>query len=269
MDWIDNLLRVLGFAWLGGLLAIVGLAFAVLTYLWTRRRTKFTYVHLGEHLLGSTSDKLPPAIAVQYNGISIPRLTKTVIIIWNDGENTISRSDIVNKDPLRLQVGKDGHILSASILKTSRDVIDFKLDDAESPNEALLTFDFLDAKDGAVIEVLHTSTERKPRLLGTLKGLPQGFQSLGQFKRPNQRMAKNRAVSKILAFILSPIALAAAGFSLGLFGPHPDFLAVTPRVDSSASALLGVVSGFVATWAASSWASRRRYPKSLYLDALE
>lgn len=185
MPWIDEALRVLGLGWIGGLLGIGGLISGYVSYV-RSRRTKMAYVHLGEHLLGSAADTLPPLINVLYDEISIPRLTKTLVIILNNGENTINGADIVPKDPLRLQVGSDGEILSVSLLKTSRAVTDFQIASAESTasNEALLKFDFLDANDGVVVEILHTSTDRQPRISGTLRGLPQGFTNLGQFTRP-------------------------------------------------------------------------------------
>lgn len=156
------------------------------------------YVHLGEHLLGSAADTLPPLINVLYDGISIPRLTKTLVIIWNNGENTINGADIVPKDPLRLQVGSDGEILSISLLKTSRAVTDFQIASGESAatNEAVLKFDFFDANDGVVVEILHTSTDRQPRISGTLRGLPQGFTNLGQFTRPKPQKRSRKKDSQ-------------------------------------------------------------------------
>ncbi|WP_110950449.1 hypothetical protein [Pseudomonas bohemica] len=270
MPWIDDALRVLGLNWLNGLIAIASFFFAFLSYVWTRRRTKLAYVYVGEHLLGSASDTLPPAIVVQYNGISIPRLTKTVVVIWNDGENPITADNLVASDPLRLEIGGEGEILSVAILKKTREVTNFRLADSapQLSKQASLTFDFLDAKDGAVVEILHTSTERKPRLLGTLIGLPKGFTNLGQFTRPKaKRKSKNKVVAKLSAWVFSPLFVAFIGFLMAIYGPRPAFLFDLP--ESSLSAMVGVVCGFLITWAFHSWTSRRRYPKNLDLEALE
>jgi hypothetical protein len=267
---LENTLSLLGLGWLGTLLGIGGLVFAFFTYLWTRRRTKLAYVYLGEHLLGSASDSLPPAIVVQYDGISIPRLTKTHVIIWNNGENTISGTDIVPKDPLRLQVGEDGKILSVSVIKTSRDVIDVKLlpINNDYPYQALLTFDYLDAKDGVVVEILHTSTERKPRVRGTLRGLPQGFSNYGQFTRPKPQKKSNSKLYKAVDFIFSPPVFVAIGFLCAIFGPRPDFF-LRPENEKLISAVAGGLSGLMTIWAAKRWEARRKYPKTLHLEALE
>ncbi|WP_162094260.1 hypothetical protein [Pseudomonas chlororaphis] len=264
MSWIDYAQSLLDKSWLGTLLGIAGLVFGGLTYLWTRKRTSLAYVHLGEHLLGSASDALPSEIVVQYNGISIPRLTKSILIFWNSGENTIKGEDIVAKDPLRFHVGDDGRILSILILKSSRVVNDFSLlpPREEDINEMEFTFNFLDANDGVVVEILHTSTDRKPRIKGTLRGLPLGFRNLGQFTRPKpQKSGKLRSISSNLL----PIVMVLGGFLTAVYGPRPSFLA-NPDTGLFFYSFLGA---FVGMWLNNRFWTRRKYPKSLHTEALE
>lgn len=271
MPGIDEALRVLGLGWISGLLGIGGLIFGYVSYVRSRRRTKMAYVHLGEHLLGSTADSLPPLIDVLYDGIAIPRLTKTLVIIWNNGENTIDGADIVPKDPLRLQVGADGEILSVSLLKTSRAVTDIRIDYAESTeaNEALLKFDFLDANDGVVVEILHTSTDRKPRISGTLRGLPKGFTNLGQFTRPKPQKKIRKDLTSKVAFAIALVSVTATGFLTAIFNNQLSTDDIPARLSSASSAIFGALVGFIGMWAINAFASRRRYPKSLHLEALE
>ncbi|WP_321863405.1 hypothetical protein [Pseudomonas paraveronii] len=266
MSWIDYAQSLLDKSWLGTLLGIAGIVFGVLTYLWTRKRTSLAYVHLGEHLLGSASDALPQQIVVQYNGISIPRLTKSIVILWNNGENTVNGEDIVAKDPLRFHVGDDGQILSILILKSSRAVNDFSFLSTPSAkaNEEVFTFNFLDANDGVVVEILHTSTDRKPRIKGTLKGLPQGFRNLGQFIRPKPQKSKPGKLQP-LGSILLPIGVALTGFLTAVYGPRPWFLA-NSDTGLLVYSFLGVVVGM---WLNNRFWTRRKYPKSLHTEALE
>ncbi|MGA3678874.1 hypothetical protein [Pseudomonas graminis] len=265
---LESALSVLGQGWLGTLLGIGGIVFAFFTYVWTRRRTRLAYVFFGEHLLGSATDALPAAIDVQYDGVSIPRLSKSQIIIWNDGENIIPGTDIVTKDPLRLQVGDDGKILSVSVIKTSRDVIDVKLVDQDHPSKVLLTFDYLDANDGFVIEILHTSTDRKPSVKGTLRGLPQGISNYGQFTRPKPQKETKGKIFKALNVIFSPPVFVIIGFLFAVFGPHPAFL-TRPDSTGALSTVAGAASGLLTLWVGRRWEGRRKYPKSLHLEALE
>lgn len=267
MSWIDYAQGLLEKSWLGTLLGITGIVIAVLTYLWTRRRTSLAYVYLGEHLLGSASDALPPEIVVQYNGISIPRLTKSILILWNSGENTINGEDIVAKDPLRFHVGGDGRILSAVILKSTRAVNDFSIPKPPDGDvsEMEFTFNFLDKNDGVVVEVLHTSTDRKPSIKGTLKGLPQGFRNLGQFTRPKPQK-KTSGKLRSITWILSPPVMAVGGFLTAVYGPRPAFFLTNPDSGLFFYSFLGA---FVGMWLNNRFWTRRKYPKSLHTEALE
>lgn len=265
---LDKALSVLGLGWVGTLLGIGGLLFAFYTYAWPRSRTKLAYVYFGEHLLGSAKDALPPAIDVQYDGISIPRLSKTQVIIWNNGESTIAGTDIVPRDPLRLQIGEDGRILAASVIKASREVIDFKVVDQDQPHEVLLTFDYMDANDGVVVEILHTSTDRKPRIRGTLRGLPRGPVNQGQFTRPKPQKKPKSKFSKAVDIVFSPPIFAVIGFLCAVFGPRPEFL-TRPENMSALAVIAGAISGLLTLWVGKRWEARRKYPKSLHLEALE
>lgn len=267
MSWFDNAQSLMDKTWLGSLLGIVSFIAAIIFYFWPRKQTRLSYVHLGEHVLGSASDTLPSAIVVQYNGISIPRLTKSILIFWNSGENTVKGEDIVAKDPLRVHVGDDGQILSAVILKSSRAVNDFSI--LKTPdiaaNEITFDFSFLDKDDGAVVEILHTSTDRKPRIRGTLKGLPQGFRNLGQFTRPKPQKNKTGALLSTFTTSLFPaLVFSSAAFLFAMYFPRPEIISA-----GTFNGLMGALGGFSSAWLGHAWTTRRRYPKSLHLEALE
>ncbi|MDD0998863.1 hypothetical protein M5G20_23780 [Pseudomonas sp. TNT2022 ID1044] len=261
MPWVDQAMSILNQGWFS---ILVGTIVAVVTYRLARQRTSLAYVYLGEHLLGSSSDSLPPAIVVQYNGSSIPRLTKSIIIIWNSGENTLSGGDIVDKDPLRFHIA-DGRILSLSVLKTGRAVNDFRIltTPGEDTNEVEFTFDFLDANDGAVVEILHTSTDRQPRIKGTLRGLPRGARNFGRFLRTKPRKKPTRGKIPDLLFYLG---VAASGALFAASGGRLEFLSDLGRAGTIAASFLG---GFAGMWATNWYFTKRKYPKSLHTEALE
>ena len=152
MHWINTILELLSPGWVGTIVGLLGLMAAVVTYLLTRPRTRLAYCYTGKRLLGLTTDGLPEGITVHYRGQDIPRLTRTLVVLWNVGEKTILGDDIVAADPLRLKLRGDGRVLAATVLKTKRDVCEIKvLPNASCPSETYIRFAFLDAGDGAVI----------------------------------------------------------------------------------------------------------------------
>jgi hypothetical protein len=179
MEWfqraVDFFQVTLSLAWVGSILAIFGILISYMFYIYSRQRGLLRYGQSGERLLGLTAAGLPEGVTVLYRGDDIPRLTRTIFWLWNDGERTFRRSDLVANDHLRLEIIGVGGILAASVLKQARDVCDFDLVlDPSDPTKVLISFEFLDKKDGAVLEILHSSDQHFMKIRGTIIGLPSG-----------------------------------------------------------------------------------------------
>ncbi|WP_460417393.1 hypothetical protein [Pseudomonas sp. microsymbiont 2] len=281
MSWFDDTLKLLSPGWVGSLIGLAGLIGALVVYFLTRKRTSLSYGFVAEHLLGSSSDSLPPQITVQFNGNPIPRLTRSVIVLWNSGENTVMGSDIVERDPLRFHVGTDGKVLSVAVLKASRTVNDFTVQKAspEAPNEAVLHFNFLDSNDGAVVEILHTSEERRPSINGTVRGIPKGLKSIGRIARSSglkidMEGKPARALQLMLSGIATWVPIALGAFmALSGFLMSTDLVKVSFPVEkaqefpSTPMILAGVA--YACMGVVMLYSERRRHPKCLHIDALD
>lgn len=270
MDVIDLILGTLTKGWVGSIIGLLGLAAAVITYVLTRQRTLLVYRSTGDRLLGLTGE-LPPEITVQFHGQNIPRLTRSLVVIWNAGEKTISRADIALGDPLRIVLPDDSRILSSAVLRASRDVIQFTCEpDANTANEANIHFEFLDAGDGAVLEFLHTSEARHTAIRGTIRGLPKGIRS-----GPILGRRVIRGAIQIPRF-LSPRLIGWVAIGTGLVITATGLLVPWTELEQSAEKevrpdLVLASAGFfyVALGLVLTWLTRRRYPKTLHIDSLE
>lgn len=278
MSWFENTLNVLSPGWVGSLIGLAGLLAALIAYLRSQKRTSLSFAYLGEHLLGSESAALPEGISVQYHGVNIPRLTRSIIVLWNSGENTILGSDVVDIDPLRLSVGTDGEVLSASILKASRTVNDFRIrhPSAHAPNEAVVEFNYFDSKDGVVVEVLHTSAGRHPDIKGTLRGLPQGVKSAGRMSRSPSLLKRVGPGRFLPSFILLrmtswvPILMGLTFMLTALFGNAEIINTVmTLNIEKSSNAVFAMGVFYVGMGLVSLYLFRRKHPKNLHVEALE
>lgn len=270
MQWIKDALELLAPGWVGSLIGFAGIVAAAITYFLTRQRTRFAYRFAGDRLLGLSSDGLPSEITVQYHGKGIERLTRSLIVFWNSGEKTILAEDIVAADPLRLIFGDDGFILSAIVLKQSREVTECSaVPHPKRINEVELKFSFLDSGDGAVVEILHTSEKRYPEIQGTVRGLPTGLKDFG-------RITARRSILKSIR-VLSPRKIGWIAFTTGGIGIPVGFLIPSSMLEklnfSSVPTNVGVaVAGAGAFYAMLGlillFITRRRYPKSLHVDEL-
>ncbi len=270
MAWLDNNLSFLAPGWVGSLIGLLGLIGCIATYFLTRQRTCLIFAHTGERLLGLSSGGLPADISVQYQGEDIPRLTRSVLIFWNSGEKTISREDIAETDPLRFSIGNDGEVLSATVLKSTRDVSNINIKpNTAIPNHVQLDFSFLDPGDGAVVEILHTSKESEPDFLGTVRGLPKGMKNAGRATTATYNNQKPRKILplKLANFVIFFMGI--ASITIGVFGSSEaiDAFLYLGLNGNSTAILMGIFytisGGFLV------YNFRRKHPKSLQLDYKE
>ncbi|MFF0248231.1 hypothetical protein ACWEU6_11680 [Streptosporangium sandarakinum] len=131
-------------------------------------------------------------------------------------------SDIVELDPLRIDLNDSEKILQARILTYSRKQISVDLkSDPSSDSTISIVFDFMDAGDGAILEVFHGGTTR-PKLAGTIRGAK--IKSFGEVslsaksidlirtKSAIRRYAKRRGRFSliVLSFFLLPTSMIVA-----------------------------------------------------------
>lgn len=94
---------------------------------------------------------------------SLTQVSRTNIAVWNHRGDTVRGDDIVEADPLRIAVADDDEILQVRIASFSREQNQMVVDGKA------ISFDFLDARDGAVLEVLHLG-DAPARIVGTVRG---------------------------------------------------------------------------------------------------
>lgn len=267
LDWLAK-------GWVGSLIGLLGVAAAVVTYFLTRQRGLVAYRYTGRRLLGLASEGLPSGIRVFYHDQEIPRLTRSLVVIWNEGEKTITSDDIVSSDPFRLRVQGDGRVLAATVLREARDVSKFTASvRSTAPNEIELGFAFLDSGDGAVVEVLHTSHGRHVDVLGTIRGLPRGLKNLGLVGSLGplrlRRSLPFGVTPRSLGWSITIIGVLITVGSLSFPSPFPvdGNVRVSPIRGEHILAFAGAAYFLLGTFMV--YVSRRRYPRGLHLNDLE
>ena len=183
----------------------------------------------------------------------MPRVAKTQVVFWNAGRATIRGEDIVKSDPLRLLFGKEAQILRVRIPRVTRKTLDFRAENTFDPgNEVQFSFDYIDSGDGAVIEVIHTSEERHPQVLGTIRGIPKGIRNLGRI--PTRPQAPWFIEMIVLG---APYSWAMFGLAVVAFG----FLrGVWPAVPAGVFLIITGLFG--------AWTDLRRFPRALAIRDL-
>lgn len=134
-------------------LAIASLAgLFVGIYAYPRKRLSYKYSTFS--LVQNNINKLTN-LQIFYKEQPIDNLSITNYVIWNSGNRSIRNSDIVPQDPLCISSNNnDTKILNIDIIKKNKVSTNTKL--ITSQNNHIVTFDYLDNKNGVIIQIIHT-----------------------------------------------------------------------------------------------------------------
>lgn len=226
----DSIFNFFNQGWVGSLIGLLGIVLGIVgifSYKISKSAAKPAYQKTALRLLGREEDNLPEDVTVTYKGLEVQRLTKTTLVVWNNGTEVLDGDAIVERDPLRLEFEEGTNILSYKILKSNRETNEFtvrKCEDKE--NRLIVNFLYLDPNDGVTIEILHDSKARYPKFKGTIKGHPKCFEDLGGVVLIDEKISK---VGGPIGLIYSNMKLFMSvavfmGIAVVLFGTQPTFL---------------------------------------------
>lgn len=158
----------------GVLVSVIGIPLTWFLTRHSRRSPDFRYA-LEFDVLMTKRDGIPDSgLRIATSSHEVSRVSRTRLAIWNARGDTVRRGDIVASDPLRLEFRGEDHPLNVRYVSQSREQIDLGVTVAPGAGDRdyhlNIEFDFLDAGDGGVLEVLHEGTEALS-LAGTIRGV--------------------------------------------------------------------------------------------------
>ncbi|GED04424.1 hypothetical protein [Bacillus atrophaeus] len=168
---MDKFIDLFSQGWVGSLIGIIGIIFAVYSYSKGKIKRDFAYLLSTRRVVGKDNFAAKD-IEINIKGKSIKTLDNTIIKIRNNGNETINGQDISAKDPIRFEVNSGEEIISATILNQTKLTNDISIKHSSNePNILHIEFDYLDPGDGTAIEVLHTDNKGPHDIKGTIKGI--------------------------------------------------------------------------------------------------
>jgi hypothetical protein len=267
---IDSLKQALSQAWLGTAIGALSIIVAIVIYRASAIGARPVYSRRSFRVIGFNRNEFMEDVQILYRGMHVDRLSRSNIIFWNSGKKTLYGSDIVADDAVRCELSPDALVLEVWIIKRTRDANKFTaMIDDNSPNRAILNFDYLDPQDGVVIELLHTDSGRQPAVKGTIRGVPKGMLDRGS--PPSMggilRISKMRTFGKGVGTGMLLVGLICIAYALGA----SDYLlkSVDKPEFTFFTRLLLLIAGVIYVWSAGVFlfSFRRRYPKTLrYTD---
>lgn len=264
-------LDALSVGWVGSIIGISGLLLTIVVYFKTKKCSRLAFQSSEIAIIGGSDATFPHELGISFGGIPVSQVTSSRIIIWNDGDTTITGNQIVSDDKLRFELNNEGKILKVTIQKVTRAVnkIYIKSND-ETCQTANIEFDFLDPNDGVFVEVLHSGDKEDLKLLGTLRGLPQGITYYGRIidigrkkKHKNIIFFPNSIKTVYWMMIVAGILMISGGIICANIPPH-----ILDKINSTSPKnpwVMFVFPGLLYLILPSFmlWRFRRRYPQIL------
>lgn len=228
---MSNVLAILGI--------IVSLVGIPLTWILARRgrqRPDLRYVTDFDVLINPEDGLLARGLQMHFDDREIVRISRTLVAVWNRQGDTVRGVDVVPDDPLRLQLPEGDTALQARVVSISRPQtkVQCSLDPIRT-DRVLLNFDFLDADDGVVAEILHQSAER-PKMMGTIRGVTLKDDGSAALTSPAldaaastyiRRLMPWRSLRLLIVYIFifqSCVILTLLGYGLWQFAFHDSHL---------------------------------------------
>lgn len=120
-----------------------------------------------------------PNLHIKYREKEVNELSTTYYTIWNGGNETIQKEDVVSSRPLTIRA-VEGAILDAQIINASDESCMCNLETAD--DSIVIRFDYFDPTDGVVLRIIHSGEVSD--LDGKIKGsIIKPFNTQKQRKR--------------------------------------------------------------------------------------
>jgi hypothetical protein len=109
---------------------LTGIILAVVSVVLTRRyrvNPRVVYQMHDYFVVGQPDVSSLGDIKILLNGDTVPRVVVTQLAVWNAGNTTVRRDDIVDADPLAVSIDPGSSILGTGLLNSTRTVNDFHI----------------------------------------------------------------------------------------------------------------------------------------------
>ncbi len=153
------------------LIGIIGIVTGFVFYVKAKKEKRPRYAMRSlSYFQGLTTHVPFLKIHFEGHGDPITTLTRTTVLFWNAGKETINKPDVVDTDPLQIKA-IDCEILDARIVGASHPPNQFGVLVNREKTNVTITFKYIDKNQGAGIQIFYTgASERSLSLTGSIKG---------------------------------------------------------------------------------------------------
>lgn len=168
MTWLQELLDNTLFQAFLAIIAIVGFAYGFIFQRINKEKKEFSFCLKSNHLIRGKRSKFEK-LSITYDGQQIDDLCVSKFTVWNSGNRTLNRTDMVDSKELTISVVDECKILDVELIACSEETNNFfvKFEDEQTVK---VLFEYADKKEGVVIQIIHTGNDEDIQIDCKIKG---------------------------------------------------------------------------------------------------
>ena len=184
---------------------IFGLTSLVISLIRRRKNDRIYFIE--KTFLIFYRPKNVPKLKITYEDKEVETLSVSRILIFNDSERTIDKSDLKTIEPIKIHSENKIKIFETNVLHQSKKANNIRIRQTND-SSIELDFDYLDKKEGGIIEIIHNNMgDRIFELTGYVKSIKEIV-----------RMTNPESTPRIILFILARLALIISILLAGFYG---------------------------------------------------
>ena len=195
--------------WVIGLL---GSGLAYYFYLKTRRKISLVYFQRSQ-LIIENSNPILNKITVHYDGMPQSRIVVTYISLWNNGNATIKKSEIVRYYNFGIKIPDNidimDYLIVKEVTKSNEFEIQNSIQDVDGNSVLPISFDYIDPGDGILIQIVHNGfSSSSIHFSGKIMGLKEiaridylHWNFNDSMSELSNRIGVNKVILKIISFM--------------------------------------------------------------------
>ena len=212
---------------------ITGTIFGIWGFAISRRRKEISYA-VESFVLVKKNKSTIPKMKLLFDNRQVESLTATNITLWNSGNDAIQRGDIVKDKPLILSAPDTVEILDVQVMKQNEESNLFSVEMVDGT--PTIDFDYMNKKEGAVLQVYHT---------GPADELALDCKIIGG-KPPRQLRLSKAEIDPVLIMMACNAAVLALALVIVAAGAATSTAVVAGVVAGAAVAVADAVAGAAA-----------------------
>lgn len=199
MAWIEILWESMALQIALALFGVIGTIWGFYSHGVSNRKQCFAAKYSSYEIIKQGKNTIKN-LELTFDGKEIHDLTITKFAIWNCGNKVIHGTDIVPTQKLRVIADESTDILEAQIITESDESNCFQINDKEN-SEVILDFDYVDSREGIVLQILHTGNIDSLKVDGKIKG-GKPIKQVGSERKKKNPLIKKHGM-KIAAVMMA------------------------------------------------------------------